>query len=326
MVLPVVLGTRSSGRRAIADSVGLQYTFTESPYDDPPGAPDDCDTVAAVSVLAMARAMNKAIALVPMYSSPTIIITADTMCADAVAILGKPASVDEASVVIRRLIGGKQTVVTAVVVAVACASPPSLSIKLASVYAADVICGTTPSIPDKTMDALCDEYLAAGYWKGCSGSIAVEEMTKIGFPLSFGAVELPQPHASALVLSAADIANGVQPSSLPDCLSFERGLCHGAGVHAVRYGIPLETKLRDSLGSAPALPVILSSAHANVDVHFTPIPQAIIHRFVAPLDDEGAVASDVQKFLMEVVVGIPMSMTMPLIAAVQAEAASMALC
>lgn len=317
-MIPIVLGTRSAGRRGLADKAGLNYTFTESPYDDPPNAPEGCDTVTAVSVVVLARAINKAIALAPTIDTKSVIVTADTMCSDRFAILGKAASDEEAFEVISRFPGHKQTVITACVVATTTPSPPGIKIHVASVYAADVVCGTVPTVPDKDMDTLVTEWIAAGLWRGCSGSIRIAEMLSRGWPLEFKAVDLALPHYTGAGATPTMTFTGVS-----EALSFRVGRCVGAGPTAApAFGQPLDGVIGD-LAEGEAVSVHTGDDAgglvADVSVVFTPSTYDTVAAHVTARAGDALTAA-VQDHLREVVVGLPITVLLPVIAAAAAVA------
>ncbi len=108
--LPVVLASASPRRRALLESLGITVTVV------PSDAPEvDAGDVPAAIVEANARAKLEAV--LPRLAEPALVIAADTLVFLDELPLSKPADLEEAHAMLRRLSGNTHQVVTGLAVA-----------------------------------------------------------------------------------------------------------------------------------------------------------------------------------------------------------------
>lgn len=177
----VVLASSSPRRRALLRRLGLDAVVVPADVDETPGPME------APAMLVRRLAVAKALAVAAGRGPDDVVVAGDTVVVQDGRILGKPADVDEAAVMLRGLSGRGHQAISGVAVARGGTTDAS---DVASDIAITMV--SFRELHQRELDA----YLATGEWQGKAGAYALQgragafvtslqglDTTVIGLPL-----------------------------------------------------------------------------------------------------------------------------------------------
>ncbi|MSR69018.1 MAG: Maf-like protein [Phycisphaerales bacterium] len=176
MTARVVLASSSLRRRALLASAGFSTVAIAPLVDDgslrvrAQTAKRDC---VALAWFKAAQVMNNRALLESAAPHAYVLVAADTVCVLGTEVMGKPATADEARRMLTATMGRTQCVVTGVCLVDLRSGERTLLADAAHVQFGEM------------SKAQLDDHIAHGAWQGRAGGYNIEEVAKLGWPVSW---------------------------------------------------------------------------------------------------------------------------------------------